>query len=63
MSFHGHIENGVVVFDEPLTVPDGTPVRVEVIAAARFITSSNDNDGWARGIEKYVLGAAQSVSI
>jgi hypothetical protein len=32
MSFQGHIENGVVVFDEPLTVPDGTPVRVEVIA-------------------------------
>lgn len=35
----------------------------EVIAAARFITSSNDNDGWARGIEKYVLGAAQSAGI
>jgi len=35
----------------------------EVIAAARYITSSNDNDGWARGIEKYVLGAAQSAGI
>jgi Cof subfamily protein (haloacid dehalogenase superfamily) len=35
----------------------------EVIAAARFITSSNDNDGWARGIEKYVLGAAASAGI
>jgi hypothetical protein len=35
MSFHGHIENGVVVFDEPLTVPDGTPVRVEGIVPAR----------------------------
>jgi Cof subfamily protein (haloacid dehalogenase superfamily) len=35
----------------------------EVIAAARFITSSNDNDGWARGIEKYVLGAVQSPSV
>jgi Cof subfamily protein (haloacid dehalogenase superfamily) len=35
----------------------------EVIAAARFITSSNDNDGWARGIEKYVLGAAQTAGI
>lgn len=32
----------------------------EVIDAARYITSSNDNDGWARGIEKYVLGAVQS---
>ncbi len=29
MSFQGHIENGVVVFDEPLTLPEGTAVRVE----------------------------------
>ena len=35
----------------------------EVIEAARFITSSNDNDGWARGIEKYVLGAVQTVGV
>ncbi|HEY9230983.1 MAG TPA: Cof-type HAD-IIB family hydrolase [Blastocatellia bacterium] len=35
----------------------------EVIAAARFITSSNDNDGWARGIEKYVLGTVQTVGV
>src|SRR5581483_87442 len=35
----------------------------EVIDAARFITSSNDNDGWARGIEKYVLGAVQTVGV
>lgn len=35
MSFEGHIENGVVVFDEPITVPAGTLVRVEVIAATR----------------------------
>jgi len=28
----------------------------EVRAAADFITTSNDEEGWARGIEKYVLG-------
>lgn len=28
----------------------------EVIQAATYITSSNDNEGWSRGIEKYVLG-------
>ena len=32
MSFGGHVQNGVVVFDGPVTVPDGTAVRVEVIA-------------------------------
>ena len=31
MSFEGHIENGVVVFDESVTLPDGTAVRVEPV--------------------------------
>jgi hypothetical protein len=34
MSLHGHIENGVVVFTEPVPLPNGTPVRVEAIVAA-----------------------------
>jgi hypothetical protein len=28
----------------------------EVRASALFVTASNDDDGWARGIKKYVLG-------
>jgi hypothetical protein len=32
MSFPGHVENGMVVLDEPLPFPDGTPVRAEPIA-------------------------------
>jgi Cof subfamily protein (haloacid dehalogenase superfamily) len=35
----------------------------EVILAASYITSSNDSDGWSRGIEKYVLGAYQSAGV
>ena len=31
MLLEGHIRNGVVVFDEPVSLPDGTPVRVEPI--------------------------------
>jgi len=30
MSLMGHIQNGVVVFDEPVTLPEGTEVEVEV---------------------------------
>ncbi len=33
MTLEGHIENGVVVFREPVSLPDGTAVRVEVVAA------------------------------
>lgn len=30
MTFQGHIENGKVVFDDPLTLPNGTVVTVVV---------------------------------
>ena len=32
MSLAGHIENGVVVFEQPVTLANGTPVRVEVVS-------------------------------
>ncbi len=30
MTYRGHIRNGIAVLDEPVNLPDGTPVRVEV---------------------------------
>lgn len=30
MSLTGHVQNGVVVFDQPVTLPDGTLVEVAV---------------------------------
>ena len=30
MIYHGHIRNGVAVLDPPVTLPDGTPVKVEI---------------------------------
>jgi hypothetical protein len=33
MSLTGHVQNGVVVFDSPTTLPDGTAVRIEAIDA------------------------------
>lgn len=31
MAISGHVENGMVVFDQPVSLPNGTPVRVEVV--------------------------------
>lgn len=31
MSLNGHIQNGVAVFDTPVDIPDGTPVRISVV--------------------------------
>lgn len=30
MVYHGHVENGVVVLDEPAKLPEGAEVRVEL---------------------------------
>jgi hypothetical protein len=35
MSLEGHIEHGVVVFDEPVSLPNGPPVRVEIVAPVK----------------------------
>ena len=34
MSFQGHIENGVVVFDEPVSLTEGAEVRVELVQSS-----------------------------
>ncbi len=31
MNYHGRVENGVVVLDNPIRLPEGTKVRVEPI--------------------------------
>jgi Cof subfamily protein (haloacid dehalogenase superfamily) len=35
----------------------------EVKEAANYLTTSNDDEGWARGIEQYVLGGYQAAGI
>ena len=37
MIYHGHVENGKVVFDQELPLPDGTMVRVEAVVRAEAI--------------------------
>jgi hypothetical protein len=34
MSYQGHVEKGMVVLDQPMPFPDGTPVLVEPISIA-----------------------------
>ncbi len=44
MVFEGHVENGGVVFQNPLPLPDGTPVRVESLAVPGFWESPSIDD-------------------
>jgi hypothetical protein len=34
MTYRGHVKDGVVIFDQEGAPPDGTPVRIETVAAA-----------------------------
>jgi len=38
MTYKGHVENGIVVLDEPASFPEGTKVRVEPDESARELT-------------------------
>jgi len=38
MTYHGHIENGTVVVEGVLNLPDGTEVRIEPINASAETT-------------------------
>ena len=38
MSFTGHVHNGVVVFDEPVTLPEGTEVEIAVRTESKQAT-------------------------
>jgi hypothetical protein len=40
MTYRGHVENGVVVFDQPVALPDGTQVSVEPASAPKARTLS-----------------------
>lgn len=40
MTLTGHVRNGVVVFDQPLQVPDGTVVRVDLPTLSRIASAS-----------------------
>ena len=48
MSFQGHVEKGMVILDQPLPLPDGTPVLVEPIAAAGDFWQSHSLDELAK---------------
>jgi hypothetical protein len=33
MTYRGHVQNGVVVLDDPVAIPEGTVVDIEVLLA------------------------------
>ena len=45
MVYSGHVQNGVVVFDQPVTLPNGTEVKVQVVTPANRKTLAERFEG------------------
>jgi hypothetical protein len=54
--FRGHVRNGLVVFDEPVPLPEGAEVRVEPVAAAMRATLADLPADMAKNHDHYVHG-------
>lgn len=63
MTLTGHFENGAIVFDQPVIVPDGAKVRVEVTSEAASPSkdvSSSDNVQGAHRFQS-IIGLAKDL--
>jgi len=58
MSFIGHIRNGVVVFDVPVPIPEGSEVRVELSVGS--ITPAEELPPLYESI-KHLIGQAKGL--
>ena len=41
MTYHGHIKDGVVIFDEPVSLPEGASVVIQPISTQSISESSD----------------------
>jgi hypothetical protein len=58
MTFQGHIENGVAVFDEPVSLPDGLKVRIVPV-----VETAGETGGHTTLAERFknVIGAVDDL--
>jgi hypothetical protein len=50
MSVRGHVEGGIVVLDEPHTLPEGAQVRVEIVSPEVAATVADEEEHSLRDI-------------
>ncbi len=44
MTYMGHVEDGAIVLDEPVALPDGAVVKIELAVQAAGAVSSSSQD-------------------
>ena len=59
MAYMGHVENGAIVLDEPVALPDGAAVTIELAVVLPRVDGDSGRSFTERFAE--VLGKAQSL--
>ena len=44
MVYRGHVQNGVIVVDDPVTLPEGLKVAIELLSGGAENSPPDDND-------------------
>ena len=52
MTYRGHVQNGVILMDEPVTLPEGAVVDVRVIGAAAEPEQAPSPDSKSPSVEE-----------
>ena len=61
MIYNGHIKKGVVIFDDPVALPEGSKVQVEPVSIEQQ-ESTTDNGGETLG-QKLLKHAGKAVGL
>ena len=59
MVYKGHVENGMIVLDGPMDLPEGAEVRIE-LAALESCKTGNDSPSLAEALSS-VIGKAEGL--
>ncbi len=60
MGYNGHVKNGIVVLDEPVQLPEGAKVRVEILESGEEVLV--DENGQTLG-QKLLKFAGKAVGL
>jgi len=61
MTYQGHFENGIIVLDEPVHVPDGAKVRIELLAPSESPQNTATLSGTHYEHYESIIGAIEDL--
>jgi hypothetical protein len=54
MTLHGHVFNGMIVLDQPVQLPEGAPVKVELLHTSELNTTNENLPTLAETLKDFI---------